>query len=117
MPRAAASRGLRMRTGLPSQIISSVGLVDAGHAFDERGLAGAVIAHEGSHLSSWNVEIDAVEGPDRPEVLFYATDAEQRPGPAGLIGHLRHLTPVLVGNARGRAPAREITGAEPLGID
>ena len=50
--------------------LSGVGLVDAGHAFDQHDLAGAVIAHKGGHLSSRNVEIDAVQRPDRPEVLF-----------------------------------------------
>src|ERR1700722_3398755 len=43
--------------------------VDAGHAFDQRGLARAVVAEQRGDLSGRDVEVDAVQRLDRPEVL------------------------------------------------
>jgi len=53
------------------QDLATVDGMDAGHALDQRGLAGAVVAHERHHLSGVRVEVDAVEGLDRAEALVH----------------------------------------------
>ena len=78
MPSAAASRGVRMCTGRPSQMISPrVGRVDPGDALDQHRLARAVVAGQRGHLAGRDVEIDVDERLHRAEVLVDPVQPEQ----------------------------------------
>ncbi len=43
--------------------------VNTGDRLDQRGLAGAVVAHQGDHLSGVDLQLDIGEGLDRTESL------------------------------------------------
>ena len=80
MPAASASRTPAKRTGAPSIRISpSSAVLDAGEDLHQRGLAGAVLAHQGVDLAGAEVEVDAVEGGHAGEALGDAAGAQQRP--------------------------------------
>ena len=68
----------------------------AGDDLDQRGFAGAVVAEERHHLAALDVEADAAQRLDRPEMLGNAFEPEQRRG-AGCrrLAHRRH--PTLLG--------------------
>ncbi len=72
--------------------LTVVHLIDAGDAFGEDRLAGAVVSSKGGHLARRKVQIDCVQGLHGAEVLLEASHLEQRLGRGGRVfGHLRHL--------------------------
>ena len=52
--------------------------VDAGDDLDERGLAGAVLAHQGVDLAGGDREVHVLQRPDARELLADALELEQR---------------------------------------
>src|SRR5699024_1721781 len=56
---------------------AAVGLVDAGHHLDQRGLAGAVLAEEDLDLSGAHMDGDVVDHGDRAEGLAHPLEGEQ----------------------------------------
>ena len=57
------------------QELAVVGLVDAGDALGQHGLAGAVVAAQRGDLAGREVEVDVVQGLDGPEVLVEVLDS------------------------------------------
>ena len=56
--------------------VAAVGLVDPGDHLDQRGLAGAVVAHERHHLTGPDVQVDVGERLDGAESLVDAGQGE-----------------------------------------
>jgi hypothetical protein len=72
--------------------LTVVRLIDAGDAFGEDRLAGAVVSRKGGDLARGKVEVDCVQGLHGAEVLLEASHLEQGLGRGGgVFGHLRHL--------------------------
>ena len=57
--------------------VAAVGRVDAGENFDQRRLAGAVLAEKRMDLAASHIEIDAIECKRRGETLGQPTHDEE----------------------------------------
>jgi hypothetical protein len=72
--------------------LTVVRLIDAGDAFGEDRLAGAVVSSKGGHLAGRQVQVDCVQGLHGAEVLLEPSHLQQGLGRRGRVcGHLRHL--------------------------
>ncbi len=76
---------MRRRTAIGSSTMSwpatrsrpASGLQQGGHGADERGLAGSVGPEDGHNLAGGDGQVQAVEGPDLPEVLGEAVGLDE----------------------------------------
>ena len=94
IPMSCAARGVLISTSAPlTRIVAGVGAVDPGQDLHERGLAGAVLAHQGVDLAGPELEPCAVERVHAREAL-------------GDVGHLdqeiAHRVPLGAQPARRR---------------
>jgi len=65
--------------GLPVEVeLAFVGRVDARDGLDERGLPGAVVAHEPDDLAGLHLEVDVVQRLHGPEPLAHPLQLQQR---------------------------------------
>ena len=77
MPFASASIGRAKRVRSPAEEdLALVGLIDAGDAFDQRRLAGAVVAEERDDLAGIDVPAHVVDGDQAAEALGEIADGE-----------------------------------------
>ena len=87
MPSACASRGFFTATSEPFSIsVPLVGDVEAHHAFDERRLAGAVLAEQRVECPGGNLDRDVVERGEAPESLGHADGFQRGPREGGASG-------------------------------
>ena len=92
MPSRRAARGLAMRIGVPSQMISpSSGGENAVDHLDEGRLAGAVLAEQRVDFAGPHGEIDVIVGANAGERL---ADADKFQSCGGFLFHLRR-SPIL----------------------
>src|SRR5262249_48738868 len=81
------------------QDLAAVSGVSPSDAFDERRLAGAIVAYERHHLTGPHLEVDVVERLDRPEGLGDSLQLEK-------WWCVAHRWLLLGGRARWRRPVR-----------
>ena len=86
----------RSRPARPGRTAPGIGLVQAGDAAHQRGLARAVGAHHAAQLAGSHRHVDPVERGGAPEPLHQAGGLD-----LGLLGHVSRAGP---GRSRRRAP-------------
>src|ERR1700736_5237758 len=80
-------------------VLAGVGDVDAGDRFDQRGLAGAVVADQAHSLARVDLEVDLGQGLHGAEALAYALQLQDRRPLSDC-----HLDRLLVKIRVGRSP-------------